>query len=355
MESLKEVNSAFAMQIPAIRSWLEQYSDLYIDHFDIKQYTGGYSNLTYRVTINDDVHWVLRKPPVGANIKSGHDMKREFTIISALYPHFPKVPKPIAFCDDHEVIGSEFYIMEKVDGWILRSGMSDEETPLRDQMGQIYLTFCDHFVGLHQLDYMEVGLGTLGNPENYPERQVHGWTKRYYNAKTDEVDSVESLAKWLGNHIPHLSGSCLIHNDFKYDNIILDETNNEVRAILDWEMSTIGDPLMDLGSSLGYWVNADDPPWLQAINLSPTTLPGNASRETLLHDYSTKSGKDPGNGVFYYAYGMFKLAVIAQQIFARYKAGLSKDPKFAHLDKVVRACGDMAMRSIERKKIDQLF
>ena len=222
-------------------------------------------------------------------------------------------------------------------------------------MSSIFQAFVDQFVTLHNTDYKKFGLESLTKEGNYIERQISGWSRRYYTAKTDEVTSVENLIKWLDAHMPSPSGQCLLHNDFKYDNFILDKKTSDIKAILDWEMSTIGDPLMDVGSSLGYWINQDDPEWIQSIKLSPTTILGNPSREELLHQYATLSGRDPGNGVFYFAYGMLKLAVIAQQIYARYKAGHSSNPKFAGLGMVVDACGTMGLQSIAHKRLDRLF
>ncbi len=326
-----------------------------IEHLEILQFSGGYSNLTYLLKINNHHQMVLRKPPKGANIKSGHDMSREYKILSALFPHEIRVPRPVCFCDNQDILGSDFYMMEYVDGWILRADIKPSDYPAPENMHAIFEVFTDQFAALHKVNYADYGLEDLGMAENYPERQITGWTKRYLNAKTDDLKSIDNLMQWLNSHIPIASGAALIHNDFKYDNLILDRNTNDIRAILDWEMSTIGDPLMDLGSSLGYWINEHDPDWIQNIKMSPTTIPGNQTREGLLHSYSVKSGLDPGNGVFYYAYGMLKLAVIAQQIYARYKSGHTTNPKFSGLNQVVDACGIMAMQAIYKKKIDHLF
>jgi len=355
MNETIEIRKGEELNINGLIHILKEELDIQVDSLNVSQFPGGYSNLTYLLIINDHIKWVLRKPPKGANIKSGHDMSREYKILKALHPYYSKVPKPLHFCKNMDILGTEFYLMEKVDGWILRSDISKETIPSPKSMKHIFNVFADTFFELHQIEYRNVGLEDLGNPDNYPERQILGWSKRYYQSKTDDIDSVDDLIKWLSSHIPPLSGDALIHNDFKYDNLILNEGNHDVKAILDWEMSTIGDPLMDVGSSLGYWVNGDDPDWMQSIKLSPTTFPGNPTREGLLHTYALKSGKDPGNGVFYYAYGMLKLAVIAQQIYARYKAGHTSNPKFSGLNKVVEACSTMAIKAINKKRLDNLF
>ena len=338
-----------------LSEYLTKVTERNFENPQIFQFSGGYSNLTYLIR-SEDLQLVLRKPPKGANIKSGHDMSREFQVLSALYPEDIKVPQPLYFCDDHEVLGSDFYIMEYVDGLVLRADIPSDKFPEPSKMKELFDMFCTQFVHLHASDPKKFAFADKSDgSKTYPERQIYGWSSRYQNAKTDEVTPVEQLISWLSSHIPLPSGHSIIHNDYKYDNIILDEKTLHIKAILDWEMSTVGDPLMDLGSSLGYWVNIDDPEWLQNIKLSPTTIPGNPSREEFLHQYATASGKDPGNGVFYYAYGMLKLAVIAQQIYKRYVTGQTTNPKFAALKMVVEACGVMGMQAINRKKIDQLF
>lgn len=339
----------------ALASYLELHAGISTETLEIKKFAGGYSNLTYLLTMDDGRKMVMRRPPVGANIRSGHDMGREYRILSALHPAGLKVPKPLFYCTNADVLGAEFYIMEYAEGEILRAGRKQEEIPPAAGMHKAYETLVTTFAGLHGTDYRQCGLHDLGNPENYPERQVTGWSKRYMAAKTDEVDSVEKLMRWLNGNIPSSSGAALIHNDFKYDNLVYDPVTWELRAILDWEMCTTGDPLMDLGCSLGYWVDRDDPEWLTAINPGPSLWQGSPGREQFVHDYALKTGIDPGNAVFYFAYGMFRLAVIAQQIFARYRAGLTSDSKFTGLDKVVIACGSMGLQAADRQKITRLY
>jgi len=352
---ITNVRKGEELDIPKLSAYITEVSGTLIENPIIYQFSGGYSNLTYLIK-TEDQQLVLRKPPKGANIKSGHDMSREFSVLSALYPEDIKVPKPMHFCDNHEIIGTDFYIMEYVEGTILRADIPSEKYPEPSKMKEIFDMFCTQFVHLHASDSKKFAFADKSDgSKTYPERQIYGWANRYENAKTDDIKSVEQLIAWLSAHIPLPSGHSIIHNDYKYDNIILDEKNMNIKAILDWEMSTVGDPLMDLGSSLGYWVNSNDPDWLQNIKLSPTTIPGNPSREEFLHHYASESGKDPGNGVFYYAYGMLKLAVIAQQIYKRYVTGQTTNPKFAALKMVVEACGIMGMQAIHHKKIDDLF
>lgn len=321
----------------------------------IEQFPKGFSNLTYLLKLGDR-QLVLRRPPFGANIKSAHDMGREYKILKALSKTYAKAPLPYFYTEDEAVIGAPFYVMERVQGVILRPKMPKEMHPAADTMHEVANGLIDTFVELHEVDYQAVGLGDLGRPEGYVERQIQGWTKRYFKSKTDEIPALEKAAEWLNDHIPQESDAALIHNDFKYDNIVLKADDwTKVLAVLDWEMSTLGDPLMDLGTSIGYWVNQNDPEWLQKLALSPTTLPGNPSRGEVVERYAQKSGRDVGNIVFYYVYGLFKIAVIVQQIYYRYKKGYTQDQRFANLIDAVRGLGATAMQAIGKKRIDDLF
>ncbi len=322
---------------------------------EIEQFPSGFSNLTYLLKLGEK-QMVLRRPPFGAKIKSGHDMSREFRILSALKNHYPKVPKPLLFCEDHSILGADFYLMERVQGVILRAKMPKEMHPDPTQMAAIGSALVDTFVELHNIDYNAVGLGDLGRPEGYALRQIEGWTRRYLKAKTDDIPQMDKVAKWLADNVPAKHESTLIHNDFKYDNLILNTENwAEVICVLDWEMATIGDPMMDLGTSLGYWVDSDDPPVMQMLQLGPTTLPGNPSRRDVAQRYAELSGRSMDDIVFYYVYGLFKIAIIVQQIYARYKKGLTKDERFAMLIHAVSGCSVIAESAIEKQRIDQLF
>ena len=329
---------------------LEPYLKERLPHLDgrlvIEQFPSGFSNLTYLIHVGE-TEMVLRRPPFGANIKSAHDMSREFRILSHLTDIYPKVPKPTLYCEDEAILGAPFYVMERLSGVILRPQMPPEMIPAPALMGQIANALIDNLVDLHALDYKTAGLGDFGKPEGYVQRQVTGWSKRYLHSKTDEIADMEKTAVWLAENLPPESGATLIHNDYKYDNLVLDTADwSHIIGVLDWEMATIGDPLMDLGTSLGYWVQPNDPPVILAMQFSPTTLPGNPTRDELIERYARKSGRDVSNLTFYYVYGLFKLAVIVQQIYYRYKKGYTQDPRFANLIEAVKACGAMAARSI---------
>ncbi len=325
------------------------------DTIEVQQFPKGYSNLTYLLKIGA-ASYVLRRPPFGAAIKTAHDMGREYTILSGLIKVYPKVPKPLLYCTDETVIGCPFYIMERVEGIILRPQMPKNELPNAQQMQGIAQSLVSTFAELHAVDYKAAGLAGLGKPDGYVARQVYGWTKRYYKAQTDSIAAIDQVAQWLANNMPKESGAALIHNDYKYDNVVLNPTKpTEIIALLDWEMSTIGDPLMDLGTSLGYWLNAGDPPAIRALELSPTTAPGNPTRAAFAQQYAQKSGKNLDDIVFYYVYGLFKIAVIIQQIYYRYKKGYTQDKRFAGLLGAVKACGLMGSQAIAKKRLDDLF
>jgi aminoglycoside phosphotransferase (APT) family kinase protein len=238
---------------------------------------------------------------------------------------------------------------------VILRGAAGEPLPDAPTMRGLAERFVDELGALHALDWRAAGLGALGRPEGYVERQVGGWTKRWRDARTGEVPSLEAAAAWLAAHQPPERGASIIHNDFKYDNLVLDPSElTRVVAVLDWEMATLGDPLMDLGTSLGYWVDPDDPPELRALGLGLTAAPGNLSRAELVARYASMTGRDVGDALFYYVFGLFKLAVVAQQIHARYVQGLTRDPRFAALDVSVRALGGMTERAIALGRIDRL-
>jgi len=317
----------------------------------VKQFTHGYSNLTYLLSI-ENKEYVLRKPPIGA-IKRGHDMSREFKVQSAVQKEFSKVPKMFAYTDDAAVLGSEFYIMEKVEGIILNFKEAKKRDIPENDYKTIANAWLDTFTELHQLDYDAIGLTNLGKPEGYVERQVTNWGKQYLKAATKDVPSAEKVMQWMQENQPKNYQHCLIHNDYKYDNVVFkDNSWKEITAVLDWEMATLGDPLMDLGTSLGYWTLASDHDFVKQGIPSPTIFEGNPMRSEIVASYAKKSGRDIHNMVFYYAFGLFKIAVIAQQIYYRYSKGLTSDPRFANLDKAAELCCNLALKSIKTNSID---
>lgn len=321
---------------------------------EVKQFPAGFSNLTYLLRVGEQ-EFVLRRPPFGAKIKTAHDMNREFLILSRLYPVFPKVPRPVLYCADESILGAPFYLMERVGGIILRARLPEGLKLSQEDMRRLSESFIENLVEIHQVDYVAAGLSELGRAEGYVLRQIEGWTRRYNNARTDEVPEINKLAGWLSEHTPTDSGRALIHNDYKYDNVVFAPDDlSRVVAVLDWEMATIGDPLMDFGTTLGYWVDADDPEEWKQFGFGLTALPGNLSRRDLVEFYARRSGRDVDNVVFYFAYAMLKVAGIVQQIYYRYRQGYTKDERFSNLGSLVRACGKLAERAIEKGRIDEL-
>jgi len=323
---------------------------------DIKQFPAGFSNLTYLVTLSntESAHsLVLRRPPRGVTSGTAHNVLREYGILSALYPLGVPVPATVVSCDDATVIGSPFYLMEFTDGVILRGKSPIEIVHAGEHapalLDALSTTFVSTLVGLHAVDLATTPtLREIGRPDGYVRRQLQGWTARWEKSKTRDVSTVERVALWLDAHQPSESDVALVHNDFKFDNLVLDRHNlTRVAAILDWEMATIGDPLMDLGTSLAYWVEAGDAPIFRALGLGMTALPGCATRKEIVARYAAVSGRDVRNAAFYYAFGLFKVAVVAQQIYARSVQGLTSDPRFAMLGDVVDALGAHALHVTE--------
>lgn len=320
----------------------------------IEQFPGGYSNLTYLLKFGGK-EYVLRRPPFGRKIKSAHDMGREYRILSKLVEVYPRVPRPLAYCEDEDVLGAPFYVMERIQGVILRAKPPKGIDLTPDLMQRLSENFIDNLADIHSIDYQAAGLEDLGKPEGYVERQITGWTKRYQNAQTNDLPQIDAVAAWLADNMPKESGSTLIHNDYKYDNLLLNPNDlTEIIGVLDWEMATLGDPLMDLGTTLSYWVAPDDPPELQANAFGLTTLPGNLSRAQLANRYAERAGRDIPDLLYYYVYALFKLAVIAQQIYARYKTGDSQDARFARFIDLVQLMGQIGTRALELERIDNL-
>lgn len=321
-------------------------------HLEIRQFPSGFSNLTYLIRFGIQ-EYVLRRPPYGANIKSGHDMEREFKVLSALYGSFSKVPQPILFCEDESVLGAPFYLMERVNGVILRNQDTGYNVSLSPAvMRNLSTKLVETLVEIHAVDLKATGLAAMGKPEGYVQRQVEGWTRRYQAAQTDEIIEMDIVAEWLGNHLPPERYVSFIHNDFKYDNVVLNLELSEIIAVLDWEMSTVGDPLMDLGTCLSYWIEPTDPAPMRMFGL--TALPGNLSRQEVAQYYAEKSGRQIGDLLFYYVYGMFKTGVIIQQIYYRYRKGFTQDARFAPLIHVLKAFAATAVQALEKGRIDQL-
>jgi aminoglycoside phosphotransferase (APT) family kinase protein len=313
---------------------VEQYLRSYIEEvpegdLQVSQFPSGASNLTYLLKVGD---WegVLRRPPLGPVPPKAHDMGRESGILKKLNAVYPLAPRPYFFCEDESVIGAPFYVMERRKGVVLDDSFPDGVEPDEEVRRGISYTLIDTLVALHAVDVSEAGLGDLGKPDGFLQRQTEGWISRYEKAKTDEIEEVEPLTEWLARDIPESPPPAVIHNDYKLNNLVLDpEDLTEVRAVLDWEMATVGDPLFDLAVSLSYWIEPGDPDELKAVLPTVTETPGFSTRRELIDHYAEKSGRDLSDMHWYVVFGYFKLAGILQQIYARYKNGQTTDERFA--------------------------
>lgn len=349
IDQAKDIRKGEELDLDRLKAYLSENLEGFSGDLEISQFPSGFSNLTYLLKAGDK-EYVLRRPPFGANIKGGHDMSREFRVLSALDGVYSKAPKPVLFCDDQEVMGADFYMMERVQGVILR-GRPPKDIALKPElMRSISEATVNHLAELHLIDLEASGLSDFGKPDGYTQRQVEGWIGRYYKAETDKIPQMDEAANWMKAHIPKQKYVSLIHNDYKYDNLILNPQKlDEIIAVLDWEMATIGNPLMDMGTSLAYWAQASDSDILKPFSL--TWLPGNYTRAEFVEQYEKKTGFDLNDQLFYYVFGAFKIGVIIQQIYARYKKGLTQDPRFAHLIYAVKACGENAIGALERNRI----
>ena len=345
------VRAGEELPLERLESYLKEHLPTVMGALSVEQFSHGHSNLTYLVRIGN-LELVLRRPPFGNQVKSAHDMGREYQVLSKLHSIYSPAPRPFLFCDDASVLGEPFYVMERRHGLILRKQLPSGIVIRCDTAKGLSEALVDNLVLLHSLDYRTAGLDDLGKPEGYTQRQVTGWAKRYAQAMTDSIPGMDRIALWLIENVPEESHASVIHNDYKYDNLVLDPDDlTRIVAVLDWEMATIGDPLMDLGTTLGYWVEANDPEELQATAVGPTALPGNLTRRELIQRYQMKSGREVTNVVFYYCFGIFKIAVILQQIYARFVRGHTNDLRFANLNRIVAVMSQQANATIQKGEL----
>ena len=323
----KAVRKGEELDVLVIDQWLKSHLENLLGTPEITQFTGGASNWTYRIQYeNEDL--ILRRPPAGTKAKSAHDMGREYRIQKALAGLYP-VPEMLAFCEDESVIGAEFYVMKRINGIIPRANLPKTLNLSQEETRQLCTNVIDQLINLHQIDIKATGLVALGNGEGYVKRQIDGWNKRFVQARTENVENFETVMQWLQDNMPTKEYISLIHNDYRMDNVILDpEQPMNIIGVLDWEMATIGDPLMDLGNSMAYWVQADDDAYLQSVRRQPSHLDGMLTRKEIVEYYSKKTGIYIENWSFYEVYGFFRLAVIVQQIYYRYHHGQTTNPMF---------------------------
>ncbi len=330
------IRSGEELDVAKLEPFLRRHFPNETGTLEILQFPSGHSNLTYSLHLGAK-ELVLRRPPLGSKVKSAHDMSREFRVLSKLHSVYSPAPEVLLYCDDTSVIGAPFYVMQPIPGVILRRHLPSGLDFPAETARRLSESFIDNLIRLHGVEYAAAGLSELGKPDGYLERQVRGWSERYHGSKTHDYPEVEKIFHWMQEHTPTTNAVSLIHNDYKYDNVVLDSGEiTKIAGVLDWEMCTIGDSLSDLGTALGYWVDATDPEELQENRWGPTTEPGSLTRAKIVHYYSQKTGCDTSQIAFYLAFARFKLAVIVQQIYFRYYQGLTKDERFASMPETVR-------------------
>ncbi|MEO5810531.1 MAG: phosphotransferase family protein [Rhodanobacter sp.] len=345
LDQPRTVRNEDALNLPRIDAFLREHIAGLTGTPVVAQFPGGASNLTYLITY-DERELVLRRPPPGAKSGSAHDMLREARVMAALKPHYPWVPAILATCTDSALIGHEFYVMERLRGIILRRELLPELGLDASGVRTLCLSFIDRLVALHQIDATRPELASIGKGDGYIARQVSGWSERWRNALTEGTDPCADVLAWLAARQPaHDNASCVIHNDYRFDNVVLDPDDPlRIIGVLDWEMATIGDPLMDLGGSLAYWVQADDDAVFQSFRRQPTHVPGMLTRREVVACYAQRSGLEVGNFDFYEVFGLFRLMVIIQQIYRRYVLGQTSNPQFAGFGDAARYMGARCRR-----------
>jgi aminoglycoside phosphotransferase (APT) family kinase protein len=347
-----DVREGEQLDLAAVDTCLRQHIDGLEGEPKLRQYASGNSNLTYMLEYaNRDL--VLRRPPFGTIAKSAHSMHREYRIMNALKPVYAAVPTTLFHSDDEAIIGCEFYVMDKVDGVLIKDRIPAQWGFTPERTGELCTAIFDKFIELHQVDYQAIGLQDFGRPEGYIERQVKGWSQRYENALTSDVPDLIDVRQWLEDKQPgQESGHAILHGDFRIDNVMLNGENPlDVMAVLDWEISALGDPLMDLGNTLAYWVQDDDPEDMKGLMVQPSNAPGMLTRQQLLEYYASKTGANIDNFDFYLVYGYFRNAVILQQIYYRYFHGQTSDQRFAFFGAGVAILGERCRRLMAQSSL----
>ncbi len=356
-----EVRAEDELDVAAVAEWLLAHAadPAGLDGVpEVRQFAGGASNLTYLLRYPRR-ELILRRPPSGAKARGAHDMGREYAVQSRLAPVFGYVPAMVAHCADPSVVGAEFYVMEKVEGTVLRgdlpAGLRLDAAGARALCGR----FLDVLVELHGVDVEAAGLGDLGKGAGYVGRQVSGWSERFRRARTDNVGDYEPVMAWLAERQPDDVATCVIHNDYRLDNVVLDVSDAtgsgghagppRIRAVLDWEMATLGDPLMDLGGALAYWIEAGDDEAFRRLKRQPSDLPGMLTRWEMVQAYTARTGLEVTREqwLFYEVFGLFRLAVIAQQIYYRYHLGQTTNEAYAGFLPMVHYLEQRCLRLIE--------
>lgn len=336
------VRSGEELNLAALGSWLSEKIAGVERGITVEQFPSGHSNLTYLLRIGER-EFVLRRGPLGPVAPKAHDMAREFRVLQAVHPYFHEAPEVFHLCEEPSVLGAVFFFMERRHGLVIRDQIPPRLASLPHYAQRVSEAFIDSLVKLHGIDVVNNGLLVLGKPEGFLERQVLGWAERWNRAKTDELVRMDRLIRWLADRRPHSASPTLVHNDYKLDNVMLAvDAIDRVEAVLDWEMATVGDPLADLGLTLCYWAWADAPQLRARGMPAVTSQPGWYTRDQFLERYAKHTGRDLSGIVYYEVLGIFKLAVILQQIYYRFRRGQTHDARFQDFGERVRALADLA-------------
>ena len=330
------VNEHDRLEPDTLQKYLQPVLGLTGSRFQVRRFPAGFSNLTYLIT-TEEKKFVLRRPPFGVKARSAHDMGREYKVLSSLKPLFPLCPTPLHYCEDESIIGSPFFVMEHLDGLILRQDASSTDPDMfRVQATEMMRVLAT----LHRLDPNHPEISIRGTPDGSVDRQIRGWSERFRASRTEDVPDFETVMAWISDHRPPATATlpAVIHNDYKPDNIVFDPRDpGRIIGVLDWEMATLGDACMDLGNSLAYWVEKSDPPDKQIFRTMPTDLPGAPTRREMLAIWEENTGHKIDNFSWYYLFGVFRLAVISQQIYFRFSKGQANDPRFSMMSHAVKA------------------
>lgn len=346
MSDTAPIRAGEELDVDALRRYLSGVIDGAEVGIDVEQFPSGHSNLTYLLRIGAQ-QLVLRRAPLGPVAPRAHDMTREYNVLQRLAPRYDPAPRPVHLCEDTSVIGAVFYLMERREGTILRTAVPDAHVAAGDHGRRISRTLVDGLVDLHRIDIVDSGLVDMGRPEGFLERQVEGWARRWARARTDDLPQIERAITYLRDTVPEPLPPTVVHNDYKLDNVMLDPDDpDRLVAVLDWEMATVGDPLVDLGLSLVYWQQLSTPPDEQTELGAPGTAGGWYTREEFGERYAHGSGRDLTAIGWYEVLSIFKLAVILQQIYHRYVRGQTSDDRFAHLDRRIALLAGAAQTRI---------
>lgn len=330
-----------------LRAYLASRDPALGGSFEVQQFRGGHANLTYLLRYADR-ELVLRRPPLGPVAPKSHDMAREYRALHALAPVYQPSPRPVLLCEDPDVIGAVFFLMERRQGVVVRASWPEELGDVPDVRRRMSESLVDALADLHLVDVKRPDVAALGKPEGFVQRQVSGWYDRWQRAKTRDIPAMDELCSFLTERIPAPVAVSVLHNDWKLDNAMFDAADpGKLVAVFDWDMTTLGDPLVDLGTLLSYWGEAGDAN-ARGTGGNVTTLRGFLTRAQIAERYARRTGFDVSAVPFYETFGLFKTAVVIEQIYVRFVRGQTKDERFGALGPVVPMLADLARQAAAR-------